>query len=145
VLVRGVDNRIAGIVTASDVSVQFRQLAEPFLLIGEIENHVRRLIDNRFTVNQLAKAVQPLDGRTIESVSDLTFGEYVRVFEHPDCWEKIRLKVDKPLFTKQLERIRELRNEIMHFDPDPFEEEDLVTLRSFAEFLRRLAPDSLPS
>jgi CBS domain-containing protein len=142
ILVRDVDNRIVGIVTASDLSLQFRQLAEPFLLIGEIENHVRRLIDSRFTSHQLAKAVQPLDGRTIESVSDLSFGEYVRVFEHPDCWQKIGLKVDKVLFTKQLDRIRELRNEVMHFDPDPFEEADLITLRSFAEFLRRLAPES---
>lgn len=36
VLVRGHDQKITGIVTASDLNLQFQQLAEPFLLLGEI-------------------------------------------------------------------------------------------------------------
>ncbi|MDA8050764.1 MAG: CBS domain-containing protein [Rhodospirillales bacterium] len=43
VLVRQHDRRISGIVTASDLSLQFPALAEPFLLLREIELHVRRL------------------------------------------------------------------------------------------------------
>ena len=35
VLVRGAENRITGIVTAADLAVQFKQRAQPFLLIGE--------------------------------------------------------------------------------------------------------------
>lgn len=46
VLVRGPDQKISGIVTASDLSLQFQQLAELFLLLGEIENHVRRVSAN---------------------------------------------------------------------------------------------------
>jgi len=42
VLVQATDHNICGIVTTSDLSLQFRQLAEPFLLLGEIENHIRR-------------------------------------------------------------------------------------------------------
>ncbi len=49
VLVRGSDNRITGIVTASDLSLQFQQLAEPFLLLGEIENHIRRILGDNFS------------------------------------------------------------------------------------------------
>jgi CBS domain-containing protein len=45
VLVRDAERRISGLVTTSDISLQFRSLAEPFLLLGEIENHIRRLID----------------------------------------------------------------------------------------------------
>ena len=46
VLVRSADRTITGIVTASDISFQFRQLAEPFLLIGEIENRIRLIIES---------------------------------------------------------------------------------------------------
>ena len=44
VLVRGQDRTITGIVTASDVVDQFEQIARPFLLVGEIEEYLRRLI-----------------------------------------------------------------------------------------------------
>lgn len=52
-LVREKDKRITGITTAADLSLQFRQLAEPFLLLGEIEHQIRRLIENRFTETEL--------------------------------------------------------------------------------------------
>jgi CBS domain-containing protein len=54
VLVRQTDKIISGIVTTTDLSLQFRQLAEPFILVGEIENYIRRLIDGKFTVEQLS-------------------------------------------------------------------------------------------
>ena len=47
VLVRQRNRKITGIVTASDLSERFHALAEPFLLIREIELHVRRLIGDR--------------------------------------------------------------------------------------------------
>src|SRR5205814_5319927 len=73
VLVRGPDQRIVGIVTTSDLSLQFQQLAEPFLLLGEIENHIRRMIGPHFGPQELAAVRDPGDGeRKIESVADLT-------------------------------------------------------------------------
>jgi CBS domain-containing protein len=66
-------NRIIGIVTTSDLSVQFGQLSEPFLLLGEIENHVRRLIDGKFTLEEVKAACDPGDpSREVTSVADLT-------------------------------------------------------------------------
>ena len=44
VLVRGDDQSITGIVTATDLSIMFREQTEPFLLLSEIENQLRRLI-----------------------------------------------------------------------------------------------------
>jgi len=41
------DRRITGIVTASDLSLQFQALAEPFLLLREIELHVRQLLGDK--------------------------------------------------------------------------------------------------
>jgi hypothetical protein len=46
-LVQAPDRTICGIVTAADFSEQFRILAEPFVLIGEIENNIRKLIHGK--------------------------------------------------------------------------------------------------
>lgn len=139
VLVRGRDNRITGIVTASDLTVQFQQLAEPFLLLGEIENHIRRILVNRFSTADLASVRNPNDGdRAIKDVFDLTFGEYLRLLENNERWEKLNVSIDRAGFCEHLDKIRRIRNDVMHFDPDPMPDADLEQLRNFARFLDRL-------
>jgi len=139
VLVRGGDQRITGIVTASDLSLQFQQLSEPFLLLGEIENHIRRLIGDHFAVAELSAARDPSDSdRPINGVADLTFGEYIRLLENGDRWDKLNVAADRKTFVAQLDRVREIRNDVMHFDPDPLPDSDLDALRRFAQFLQRL-------
>lgn len=139
VLIRANDNRVSGIVTASDLSLQFQQLAEPFLLLGEIENHVRRIIDDHFSTDELAAVRAPADAdRQIQQVADLTFGEYIRLLEAPDRWQKLNLSIDRATFCGQLDRVRDIRNDVMHFDPDGIPPDDLQRLREFAAFLQRL-------
>jgi len=139
VLVRGHDQKITGIVTANDLSLQFQQLAEPFLLLGEIENHVRRVINKRFTPTELESAKDPTDTkRVVTSVADLTYGEYIRLLEHKDRWDKLNLTVDRKTCMEKFECVRKIRNDVMHFDPDGIPEKDLMTLREFARFLQRL-------
>lgn len=139
VLIRDSQNRVSGIVTTSDLSIQFGQLGEPFLLLGEIENHVRRLIDGKFTVKEVTSACDPADpDREVKSVADLTFGEYVRLLSKPEYWTKVKLAVDRTVFVRQLDQVREIRNDVMHFDPDGVADEDLITLRRFSRFLETL-------
>lgn len=129
--------KITGIITTTDLSLQFRQLAEPFLLLGEIENHIRALLDGVYTLPELKAAVDPDDAsRSIESVADLTFGEYLRLLEKPAHWEKLKLALERTVFVAELDRIREIRNDVMHFDPDPLAEQELSALRSFSKFLQ---------
>ena len=112
--------RITGIITGADLSIQFQQLAEPFLLLGEIEHQIRHLIENKFTGAELSTAKDPSDTeRAITSVADLTFGECVRLLENENSWKKLGLKIDRVEFVKEAHRIREIRNDVMHFDPDP--------------------------
>jgi CBS domain-containing protein len=139
VLVRNPVSKVSGIVTTSDLSIQFQQLSEPFLLLGEIENQVRRLIDGRFTLKELTDARDPNNSnREIESVADLTFGEYIRLLGKPEHWTRVAPLIDRTLFLHQLDDVRSIRNEIMHFDPDPLPDLDLATLRSFVRFLQTL-------
>jgi hypothetical protein len=138
VLVHASDKTICGIVTAADISGQFRLLAEPFLLVGEIERGVRHILHGKFSAKELEQAKAPGDERQITSISDLTFGEYVRLVQNEDRWEALDLAVDRVEFCKGLERIRELRNDVMHFDPGGLEPTDIDFLNEFAAFLRRL-------
>ena len=79
VLVRGRENIITGIVTASDLNDQFLQLAEPFLLVGEIESHISRVIHGQFTPEELVDISRASDNQTIDHIADLTFGDYCRL------------------------------------------------------------------
>lgn len=139
VLVRADDGRITGIVTTSDLSEQFQKLSEPFLLLGEIENHIRKLIDGRFTQPEITSARDSADpNRAVSTVADLTFGEYLKLLEQPANWAKLKLKIDRAAFIKDLDKVRIIRNDIMHFDPDGISEDDQEMLRKFVRFLQRL-------
>jgi CBS domain-containing protein len=139
VLVRGGDNRIVGIVTASDLSSQFQTLAEPFLLLGEIENHIRHFLGRRLSPEDFAEVKDPGDeGRKVAGVVDLNFGEYVRLLENRDRWRKVGIPIDRATFCSELDRVRAVRNDVMHFDPDGIPPDDLTRLRDFARFLQRL-------
>jgi CBS-domain-containing membrane protein len=61
VLVRNSSEKICGIVTTSDLSIQFGQLGEPFLLLGEIENHLRAMVLRKFTKDELATVRNPVE------------------------------------------------------------------------------------
>ncbi len=139
VLVRDATRQVTGIVTTADLSLQFAQLGEPFLLLGQVENHIRGLIADKYTKGELESACDPADsGREIEDVADLTLGEYVRLLENPKRWAKMGVRVDRKRFIEELNRVLRIRNDVMHFDPDGVAPEDLNTLRKFARFLSNL-------
>lgn len=138
VLVENSINEITGIVTASDLSLQFKQLTEPFLVVSEIENHVRFLLA-KLPPEDIGRAKDEKDAdRVIKSVADLTIGEHLRLFQNPDIWDKLGLPIDRKTFCDHLEKIRDIRNDIMHFDPDGLDEESIETLRRFARLLQTL-------
>lgn len=139
VLVQADDKVICGIVTAVDFNEQFRLLAEPFLLIGEIENGVRQIIHGIFTEAELRNARAPEKvNKTIESVFELTFGEYIRLIDNDRSWKKLLIELDRQEFVSKLNQVRELRNDIMHFDPEGLQASDTRFLREFALLLKWL-------
>ena len=138
VLIENNTKEITGIVTASDLSFQFKQMTEPFLIVSEIENHVR-LILSKLPKEDVENAKDERDtDRIINSVTDLNFGEYIRLFQSPVTWTKLNLLIDRKTFCEHLEKVRVIRNDIMHFDPDPYDEEDIETLRRMGHLLQTL-------
>lgn len=139
VLVRQKDRTISGIVTATDIGEQFISMAEPFLIIEQIENHIRKLLDKKFNIEELSASDSHQEGRRdIRSLYDLTFGQYVRLLEDPKKFEKLKLNINRGLLVKQLEQVRKIRNDVMHFDPDGITSQDLDLLRQTVQFLHTL-------
>src|SRR5262249_49232302 len=109
VLVRDQQNRrITGIVTASDLSLQFQQLAEPFLLLREIELHIRQLLQDKVASEDLdSLALTANTEPKPKSISDLSFGGYIRLLQRPEFWAKLALNIDQASLTTQLEEVRQ--------------------------------------
>ena len=133
------DRRITGIVTASDLSLQFQNLAEPFLLLREIELQIRRLLGDKLSINDF-DLLGPAPGakNKAQTVADLTFGQYLKLFQHPHVWMKLGLKIDCATLTELLDEVRVIRNDVMHLDPDPMTPEELGTLKRTVRFMQDL-------
>ncbi len=133
------DRRITGIITASDLSLQFQALSEPFLLLREIELHIRRILGKKVTESdfQILEAAGP-SNRKVSQIEELTLGQYIRLFQHPDVWTKLELSVDAAEFVQLLDQVREIRNEVMHFDRDPMTKDQLDTLKRATRFMQHL-------
>ncbi len=142
VFVHRPDRTISGIVTTADLSEEFGRRATPFFLIGEIERRLRRAVDHIFTTAELAHVRDPRDAtRDVESASDLTIGEYIRLLENPSQWNKTAWQAERSIFIEALQSVREIRNEVLHFSPDPPDEDQIAELRSFIRWLKFLDPD----
>ncbi len=116
VLVVGADKKIAGLVTRADIAEEFEQSAAPFLLIGEIEDQLRWLVQKRLDVpTALAWLHGSAPGEPKLKVEDLTMGELQWILQNPEYWQRIGIKYDQGRFCKDLDAIREIRNAIMHF------------------------------
>lgn len=137
------DNKVQGIVTTADLSQQFADLANPFFLLAEIERRLRRRINSQFPKDQISSAKNPQDTqRQVNSADDLTLGECVRLLDEPDNWELLEWKLDRQVFIEALNDVRSVRNEVMHFSPDPLEPRQLSQLDNFVRWLRKLEPDN---
>lgn len=141
VFVEGRDRSIIGIVTTADLSERFASLANPFFLLGEIERRLRGIISTSFSAEEVTAARDGRDAdRTVESADDLTVGEMVRLFESAERWARLGWSVDRGAFVKTLDEVREVRNDVMHFNPDPLASEQLQLLHNFVSWLRTLDP-----
>jgi hypothetical protein len=76
--------------------------------------------------------------REVTCISDLSFGEYMRTFQNPDLCDKLGLMIDRKSFANKLDEIRNIRNEVMHFAPNPLDSEEVLTLWNFSVFLDTL-------
>lgn len=131
VLIVAPDKTLAGIVTPADISAEFGAMAALFLLIGEIEEQLRWLVQKSLDLSSALAAVgNPVEASNPPSGSDLTMGELHRILEHPTHWEEVGIRFDRATFCIELNAVREIRNAVMHFRD--YQKDELVRLERFA-------------
>ncbi|MEC3955155.1 CBS domain-containing protein [Nocardia sp. CDC153] len=133
VFVRDESKAIAGIVTTADVAQRYGQMAMPFFHLGELDQTLRWILNRALDF----ETVQRLCNRRISSVDQLTFGDYRRVLENKEAWDRLGWPLDRASFICRLEEIRNIRNKVMHFHPDPIPEDAVDKLRRFNKLLHR--------
>lgn len=136
IFVKDKERKIKGPVTPSDLNEEFIEQIEPFILLEQIENFIRLILNDKIILEDLLKLLTIEDEqRKIQSISDMNFGEYLRVIENEEMWNILKLPFIKSDFTNELDEIRKIRNSVMHFHPDKISQEDLSKLRKMSKFL----------
>ena len=136
-VVVGKDKSLQGIITTADISSEFLSNTKPFLLLEEIEKSIRVLLNGTFLLDDIKKICVNTE-KDITSIDDLSFGDYKRIIENPDLWDKLNINADKKLLTERLDEIRIIRNEIMHFAPDSIDKKSIVVLNDTSKYLANL-------
>ena len=136
-------SEVTGIVTTADLSALFRDLAGSFILLGEIENHLRALLDGQFKPSELRAAQSKggddgAGGDGDIGLTDLTFGAYQQLIGKPAHWDRIGLHLDRTMFLHELDAVRQIRNAVLHFDADRLDGTSAHRLERFSHLLRRL-------
>lgn len=140
VIVLNEDRTFSGIITSSDIAEEFLSItqAEAFLLLEQIELQIRILL-GRAGISLKEIQDECIDeNRHVESIDDLTFGEYCHIIQQQRHWEKINIKANHSDFISYMDNINKIRNEIMHFRPDGIGEEKMQDLRNMARYLSEI-------
>ncbi|MFC3451299.1 restriction system modified-DNA reader domain-containing protein [Amycolatopsis speibonae] len=133
VFVRNETNVVAGIVTTADVARRYGELATPYFQVGELDQTLRWILGRSFDV----ESIRPYCNRQVESFDQLTIGDYQRVLENNNAWEQLGWPLDRSVFIGRLNTIRDIRNKVMHFHPDPIQEDAVEKLRQFNRLLHQ--------
>ncbi|MFI9462624.1 CBS domain-containing protein [Streptomyces xiamenensis] len=161
VLVRENDGQVTGIVTAADITDRFDATAWPFFVVGEIEYRLRKCLGGKISPDAIRAVQKSGPGKVTGQITDLMFGGYVLLFrgdqkKAPDAqpskkmaelyaqadqnWQDLGWNVvDRVQFVHQLGRVRDIRNRIAHFDPEPLPPRLCDELRQFVSLLRQLS------
>ena len=121
-----------GVVTVADTTVQFEIMSRPFALIEEAERRLRRRVDEVIPLLRLREATK---NPALTGASALTLGSYGHVLVDRDDFELLAWALDHEIFLEMLERVRVVRNELMHFSTDPLGDDDMAALQAFVGML----------
>lgn len=137
ILVSGQEDSIGGIITVEDLVKEFGRDRYPLVLLEEIELRLRDAVSRRCTDDDIKKSATKAD-----SLSRLTMGNYTYLLQDDNIWTKLAWSgVDRGILTDLVERCRVLRNELMHYSPDPINEKALADIEGALRVIRTLTPE----
>lgn len=126
--------KVTGIVTNADVVDKYREISNPFILIGELDQVLRQIIARTFTMAEIT----PLCHHAVTSFDDLTMGDYQSILGNSDRWDQLGWPLDRAEFIARLNELRTIRNDVMHFNPRDLPPNTIGKLRKMLDILRDL-------
>jgi hypothetical protein len=138
VLARSKKRTITGIITSTDFAVELGEHSYGFMCLRTIEMLIRKKLHSQVALSDLMNLEEHSRARAESDPALLTFGENIRLLERDEVWCRLSVNIDKSEFTKRLLEIRDVRNEVMHFGPDPLDAKQKRSLKQMEDFLRQV-------
>ena len=120
----GSPEKLIGILTPEDLTRYLFEVANPFVLVSEIELAIRQLI--RMTLDD--DELEDLARKCLKSayddpslipttVEEMTFDNYEKLITYGDAWEKFEdvIHGSRTRMASKLKEIRLIRNDLLHF------------------------------
>ncbi len=131
--------KLSGIVTTTDLALQFNLLARPFLQIGECERQLRQLLDKTFASTELVDASRYGKKNGDTGAAAMTLGEIKIFLSKPDNWKKLGVTLPREVVVDWVGEVGDLRNRIAHFKSDADDiHDELLQVRTLTEWVRTL-------
>lgn len=136
VIVASDDGRPIGIVTVGDLLQEFVSLHSPILTISTIELHIRNRTRERLDPKTI-KQYLPKWAKDNPGAAP-TLGKYRDMLKVDDNWNRLGWNIDRAYFLRVLDIVKDTRNDLAHFSPDPPDQKRLDEINDFARVLEKL-------
>lgn len=140
IFVMGEDNSVGGIVTVQDLVEEFGRDRYPLALLEELELRLRLNLQRRCNDED----VRSSQARATK-LSDVTMGNYPFLLADDTIWGKLNwIGVDRETLKESVRGCAQLRNDMMHFSPDPIEASRIALLEGTLRLVRSVTT-AIPS
>ena len=148
VVVKDDNDRSFAILRAQDLAGELLSLTENFLLLQEIENTVRIILEHANPTSGEIDAVLREDykGKNY-TLNQLSFSDYKGLLLHKPIKDKLIKHfgfsdaVIRQIAHEHIDHVRLIRNRVLHFHPDENNRTARLQLTNTREFLRRLTEE----
>ena len=110
------------------------------MLIEEVEIRLRLRADEVYTLTELKDAVQKHRRDSITQAADFTLRDYWYLMRPEENWAKLSWNVDRQYFLDRLDKVIEIRNDLMHFTTDDVDPAQYDAVEGLLEMLRTADP-----
>jgi len=110
------------------------------MLIEEVEIRLRLRADEVYTLTELRDAVQKHRRDGITQAADFTLRDYWYLMRPEENWAKLAWNVDREYFIDRLDKVVEIRNDLMHFATDDADRAQYDAVEGLLEMLRTADP-----
>jgi len=113
------ENVVTGILTAADLSGELRNRVQPFTVLEEIEQRLRKAVSS-LSVEDLRGSFPDGDSRAkkINSPKDLKLGNYSYLLNDETRWTALAWPYERADMVSRLRKVASYRNSIAHWDID---------------------------